>query len=135
MIELQDIFREFVHEYTKKYNPTPAQWRVINDIISCRTAVLGGHIDKCEDCGEVRISYNSCNNRHCNKCQTIKKEKWLFYRKEELLDTGYFHTVFTIPSELNRLTLQNKKLLYTILFKASAETVLELATDKKYLNG
>ena len=135
MIELQDIFEEFVQDYAKKYNPTPAQWRVINDIISCRTAVLGGHIDKCEDCGEIRNSYNSCNNRHCNKCQTMKKEKWLLDRKDELLDIGYFHTVFTIPSELNQLTLQNKKLIYTLLFKASAETVLELASDRKHLNG
>jgi len=135
MKQLQDIFREYVRDYAAKYHPSPRQWKVINAVMRCRTGQLGAHTDVCEECGAVEISYNSCNNRHCNQCQTIKKETWLAARKEELLETGYFHTVFTIPAELNGITAQNKKIMYNILFKASSETVLTLCADKKYLNG
>jgi hypothetical protein len=95
----------------------------------CRTAALGGHLDACEDCGHIKISYNSCRNRHCPKCQFLKKEKWLEAREKELLPIPYFHIVFTIPEELNPLALRNQEVVYNVLFKAVAETLLELTRD------
>ena len=134
-MDLQNIFRLHIDDYLKQYTPSFEQWKAIRAIMDCRTAALGAHIDLCEDCGTLHISYNSCNNRHCNKCQTMNKEKWLEARREELLNVGYFHTVFTVPSELNALIYHNKKLLYDLLFKASAETMLELCGAKNHLNG
>jgi len=101
----------------------------------CRTAELGGHIDECDCCGRIRISYNSCRNRHCPKCQFLKKEKWLEERKEDLLPIPYFHVVFTIPAKLNPLVLRNKRVLYNILFRCVSETLFELAGDPKHLGG
>jgi hypothetical protein len=98
-----------------------------------RTSALGGHIDECDQCGYISISYNSCHNRHCPKCQTINKERWIAARKHDLLDVGYFHVVFTIPDTLNSIAYQNPSTVYKILFKAAAETLAELAADKKYL--
>ena len=97
----------------------------------CRTKELGGHIDGCEDCGHIRISYNSCRNRHCPKCRFLKKEKWLEARGKELLPVPYFHVVFTIPDALNPLALRNQQVVYSILFKAASETLLEL-TRKRF---
>ena len=133
MIEVQDIFRQHGEEYIKKHKLPPHILKTIINIEDCRTSALGGHADSCEDCGETRISYNSCRNRHCPKCQTLAKEKWLQSRKNDLLPVSYFHIVFTIPKELNYLTLLNQKVMYSILFKASSETLLELARDKKHL--
>jgi hypothetical protein len=93
----------------------------------CRTAALGGHIDACDACGHIRISYNSCRNRHCPGCQFLRKEKWLEAREKELLPIPYFHVVFTIPEELNPLALRNQHVLYAILFKAVSETLEELS--------
>ena len=133
MIEVQDIFRQHGENYMRTHKLPPHILKTIINIEDCRTAALGGHIDECEDCGESRISYNSCRNRHCPKCQTLAKERWLDARKNDLLPVPYFHIVFTIPKELNYLTLLNQKAMYSILFKASSETLLELARDKKYL--
>ena len=99
----------------------------------CRTGALGSHADTCDECGYSRISYNSCRNRHCPKCQTLTKERWIEARKEDLLDVRYFHVVFTIPDTLNPIVFQNQKILYSILFKSVAETLQELAANKKYL--
>jgi hypothetical protein len=99
----------------------------------CRTSSLGGHVDACDECGFMRISYNSCRNRHCPKCQTLNKERWIEARKDDLLNISYFHVVFTIPDLLNPVAYQNQKVVYDILFKAAAETLSELAADKKYL--
>jgi len=99
----------------------------------CRTAVLGGHRDKCDNCGHMEISYNSCRNRHCPKCQTLRKEKWIADRNEDLLPIEYFHVVFTIPSELNHLVSMNQKVLYDLLFRSASETLMELANDPKHL--
>jgi hypothetical protein len=99
----------------------------------CRTAVLGGHKDKCDSCGHLEISYNSCRNRHCPKCQTLRKEKWIAARNEDLLPIEYFHVVFTIPSELNLLVSMNQKVLYDLLFRSASETLTELANDPKHL--
>ncbi len=99
----------------------------------CRTSALGGHIDECDSCGHIKISYNSCRNRHCPKCQGLAREKWLIARERDLLPVGYFHIVFTIPDELNPLVLRNPKEMYSLLFKASSETLMELGKDPKYL--
>lgn len=133
MIEVQDIFRQHGEEYIRNHRLPPHILKTIINIEDCRTSALGGHVDCCEDCGETRISYNSCRNRHCPKCQTLAKEKWLESRKNDLLPVSYFHTVFTIPQELNYLVLLNQKVMYSILFKAASETLLELARDRKYL--
>lgn len=133
MPEVQDIFFKHGFDYCNNYNLPFHLRKVISNLISCRTSELGGHVDECEDCGHVRISYNSCRDRHCPKCQTLKKERWLQDRKDDLLPVSYFHVVFTIPQELNFLTLINQKELYSILFKATSETLLELSRDKKYL--
>lgn len=133
MIEVQDIFRQHGENYMRTHKLPPHILKTIINIEDCRTAALGGHVDECEDCGEIKISYNSCRNRHCPKCQTLAKERWLDARKNDLLPVPYFHIVFTIPKELNYLTLLNQKAIYSILFKASSKTLLELARDKKYL--
>ena len=133
MIELQDILAEHGETYCRNHKLPLNIIKAINNIILCRTAELGGHIDECEECGHTRISYNSCRNRHCPKCQTLAKEKWIIQRKKDLLPVSYFHVVFTIPAELNFLTLTNQKEIYSILFKAVSETLLELSSDTKYL--
>lgn len=133
MIELQDIFYEHGEDYRKAHRLPLNVLKVMTAIEACRTAELGGHVDECDECGHVRISYNSCRNRHCPKCQTLAKERWLEDRKKDLLSVGYFHVVFTIPEELNYLALTNQKELYSILFQAASETLLELGRDRKYL--
>src|SRR5437870_2672400 len=107
--------------------------KVLLAIRRCRTAALGGHLDECTRCGHRAISYNSCRNRHCPKCQTAARERWIAARQRELLPTRYVHVVFTLPRELAPLTLQNKKVVYDLLFRASAETLLEVARDPKHL--
>ena len=107
--------------------------KAMSAIEHCRSSDLGGHMDVCGDCGYKRISYNSCRNRHCPKCQALSKERWIDGQKNNLLNVGYFHVVFTIPDLLNTLAFQNQKEVYTILFKAVAETLKELSSDKKYL--
>lgn len=133
MIEIQDIFNQFGDEYRKNHKLPLHILKAMINIEACRTAELGGHVDECDECGHVRISYNSCRNRHCPKCQTLAKERWLEKRKEDLLPVGYFHVVFTIPQELNYITFTNQKEMYSILFKSVSETLLELSSDKKYL--
>jgi len=133
MIEIQDIFNQFGDEYRRNHKLPLHILKTMIAIESCRTAELGGHVDECNECGHVRISYNSCRNRHCPKCQTLAKERWLEKRKEDLLPVGYFHIVFTIPQELNYITLTNQKEMYSILFNSVSETLLELSRDKKYL--
>jgi hypothetical protein len=99
----------------------------------CRTAELGGHVDKCDHCGYLEISYNSCRNRHCPKCQFLKKEKWIEARSEDLLPIQYFHVVFTIPEELNPIVLRNQKVMYDLLFRSVSETLIRLGRDPKHL--
>ena len=109
------------------------QLTVLKAIRDCRTAALGGHLDRCSRCGHQAISYNSCRNRHCPKCQTNAREQWLAKRSEDLLPAPYFHLVFTLPHELSAVALQNKKTVYDLLFRASAATLLEVASDSKHL--
>jgi len=133
MTELQDIFAQHGKTYRLNHRLLANQLKVMRAIENCRTSALGGHIDECDECGYIRISYNSCRNRHCPKCQTLNKERWIDARKDELLNVGYFHIVFTIPDTLNPVAYQNQRVVYNILFKAAAETLSELCADKKYL--
>jgi Putative transposase/Transposase zinc-binding domain len=109
------------------------QLAVLRALSACRTSALGGHVDRCSSCGYQAISYNSCRNRHCPKCQAQARERWLAAREQELLGVSYFHVVFTLPQLLNALCKRNAKVLYNLLFRASAETMLELAADQKHL--
>ena len=110
-----------------------AQRRVMTAIERCRTAALGGHVEQCDACGHQRISYNSCRNRHCPKCQSLARARWLEDRRSELLPTPYFHVVFTVPDEIAAIAYQNKALVYDILFRAAAETLRTIAADPKHL--
>lgn len=133
MVEVQDIFLKCGTEYREKHKLTHVQHKAMSAIQKCRTSELGGHRDVCVSCGHTRISYNSCRNRHCPKCQALAKERWIDKQTNNLLNIGYFHVVFTIPDTLNLMVYQNQETLYGLLFKAVAETLSELAADKKYL--
>jgi hypothetical protein len=133
MVELQDIFLAHGDSYHQQHKLSLVQHKAMSAIEKCRTAALGGHADTCIECGYTKISYNSCRNRHCPKCQTLAKERWIDNQKSNLLNVGYFHVVFTLPNDLNSIVYQNQQLLYNLLFKASAETLSELAQDKRYL--
>ncbi|HEY6272209.1 MAG TPA: IS91 family transposase [Terriglobales bacterium] len=107
--------------------------KILTAIVNCRTSALGGHIDECSNCGHRAISFNSCRNRHCPKCQANARDRWLQARRRELLPTRYVHVVFTLPGELAPLALQNKREVYSLLFRASAETLLAVASDPQHL--
>lgn len=130
MAEVQDIFLKYGDNYRTKHKLTLAQYKAMSAIQKCRTSQLGSHKEVCGSCGHTRISYNSCRNRHCPKCQALAKERWIENQKSNLLDVGYFHVVFTIPDTLNLMTYQNQKTVYTLLFKAVAETLDELLLTK-----
>lgn len=134
-VEVSDIFRSHGHAYRMSNQMPLSHIRTMRAIERCRTADLGGHVDECDGCGRIRISYNSCRNRHCPKCQFLAKERWLEERKEDLLPVPYFHVVFTIPAKLNPLVLRNKKICYDFLFRCVSETLFELARDPKHLGG
>ena len=131
--ELATIIKEYKNTVEQKYIPLKHQHRVLNAIEHCRTSYFGGHVDKCNNCNHTRISYNSCRNRHCPKCQSTNKERWIQAREQDLLPTTYFHVVFTIPQELNVYCLNYPKELYNILFEASKETIETFAGDAKHL--
>jgi hypothetical protein len=132
MIELQGIINRFGGEFQKFHKLSPVQMKAFRAVAGCRTSALGAHIDSCDECGFERISYNSCRNRHCPKCQTLVKEQWIEKQNRYLLDTGYFHVVFTLPEGLNPVALQNQKTVYGLFFRAVSETLLELCADAKY---
>jgi hypothetical protein len=135
VIELADIVRSVAHCFTRR----PPAWftwlhlKVLTAIDRCRTAALGGHVDQCSRCGQRAISYNSCRNRHCPKCQGRARDRWLAARRAELLPVPYAHVVFTLPHQLAPLALQNKEVIYGLLFRASARTLIEVASDPRYL--
>jgi len=129
-IEVADIMRKGFYNFQKNRKLPVNKIKAVDAIIKCRTAALGGHTDACDECGSIRISYNSCRNRHCPKCQFLAKEKWLHKRMKELLPVQYFHVVFTVPNELNLLMLNNPKEMYKLFFKAASQTVIDLANDK-----
>ena len=134
-LEVADIVRRTGNSFWEQQQSHLA-WphrKVLDAIVRCRTAALGGHRDQCVRCGHQAISFNSCRNRHCPKCQGNARAKWLAARSAELLPVPYFHIVFTLPHELSALILQNKRLLYDLLFRTSAASLLELARDPKHL--
>lgn len=133
MITVQEIFRRFHVPFKQKYSLSPQQSKTVRDIMSCRTAELGGNVSLCEKCGHLAIHYNSCRNRHCTLCQGIKKDIWVDKRSKDILHAPYFHTVFTMPKELQQLIYQNQELLYNLMYKAVAQTLQELSQDEKYL--
>jgi Putative transposase/Transposase zinc-binding domain len=123
--ELADIFRSHGESYRRAHRLPASHKKVMRAVSICRTAELGGHLKQCDTCGFEHPAYNSCRNRHCPKCQSLAKAKWLKKQTSELLPVGYFHLVFTLPHELNRLILANKKILLALLFKAVSDTLLE----------
>jgi len=133
--EVADIFRRYGADYRLQHGASlsVAQRRVMTAIEVCRTAVLGGHLEQCDRCGHERNAYNSCANRHCPKCQSLARAEWLENRRTELLHTQYFHVVFTVPEQIARIAYQNKKVVYGILFHATAETLRTIAADPKHL--
>ncbi|MDR2569516.1 MAG: IS91 family transposase [Oscillospiraceae bacterium] len=133
MPEVQDIINLYGNQFRQSHSLSFNQHKAMNAIRKCRTADLGAHIDACDSCGCVDISYNSCRNRHCPKCQTLAKERWIDNQKHNLLNVGYFHAVFTVPDELRPIIYQNQNKLYALLFRTVAETLQELAADKIYL--
>jgi len=134
-LEVADILRAHGDHFLDRYRSSFdfQQLKAFRAIQRCRTAALGGHRDACLRCGYQAISYNSCRNRHCPKCQAQARERWLAARERELLAISYFHVVFTVPHELNVLALENPRLFYDLLFTASAQTLLEIACDPKHL--
>jgi len=126
MIEIQAIFREYGEEFLRSHPLNTVQFKAYRSILNCRTAALGGHIDICDACGFQRISYNSCRNRHCPKCQTMAKEQWIENQERYLLNVGYFHVVFTVPSELNLVFRQNQEVMYNLFFKSVSETLRDV---------
>jgi hypothetical protein len=135
LLEVADIVRaqgdRFIHSNFRWFHW--AHRKVLRTIVRCRTAALGGHRDQCPRCGYRTTSYNSCRDRHCPKCQSGARDKWIMARQSELLPVPYVHVVFTLPHQLSPLALQNKKVLYDLLFRASAETLQEVARDPRHL--
>lgn len=128
--ELADIFREFGDSYRRTHKMSLSHIKVMNAVKVCRTSYLGGHMKTCSSCGFSHPTYNSCGNRHCPKCQTLAKVRWVKKREEELLPVDYFHNVFTLPHSLNSLARSNKKIIYDILFKSVSETLLEFGKNE-----
>src|SRR5215813_8263230 len=135
-VEVADIFRAQGSQFIDRHRDRIGfqQLKVMRAILHCRTAALGGHVDSCPRCGgDQTIAYNSCRNRHCPKCQTQARQRWIASRKQELLETRYFHVVFTLPHELHSLILQNQAELYSLLFRSVADTLLEVAANPEHL--
>jgi len=129
-LEVADILRQHVHEYRQAYPLLPEHKKIVSSVLNCRTAYLGGHIERCDACGTKRVTYHSCRNRHCPKCQQLPRERWTEARKQELLPTSYFHVIFTLPHELNTIVLNNKSIMFALLFKAVSQTLLTFGKNE-----
>lgn len=134
-LEVADVFRKFEHVFRESLGASLSgeQKRALRAIMLCRTSALGGHVEECTRCGHRLISYNSCRNRHCPKCQAAARTEWLLARQAELLPAQYFHVVFTLPQQFGPLALQNQRVIYNLLFRAASETLLEVAANPKHL--
>lgn len=134
-LEVADVLRRYGEAYREQHatSLSTAQRRVMSAIELCRTAALGGHLEQCDQCQYQRNAYDSCRNRHCPKCQSLARAQWIEDRQSELLDTQYFHVVFTLPEEIAAIAYQNKKVVYDILFRATSETLRIIAADPKHL--
>src|SRR5262245_48371344 len=130
-LEVADIFRRHGQAFrqARAGRLGRIERRVMGAITACRTAVLGGHVEQCDDCGATRIAYSSCRNRHCPKCQGLARVQWLADRQAELLQVPYFHVVFTLPAPVGEIAFQNKAAVYAILFCVAAETLATIAAD------
>src|SRR5436305_15104903 len=135
ILEVADLVRAHGDEFRRKHaaSLSAGQKRVLRAIERCRTAALGGHLERCDQCGHQRNAYNSCADRHCPKCQSLARAKWLEKCQAELLQVEYFHVVFTLPEPLAKLSLQNKREMYDLLFRATAETLQTIAADPRHL--
>jgi hypothetical protein len=134
-LEVADVFRRYGEAYREEHGASMStrQRRVMTAVEVCRTAALGGHLERCDDCGHERNAFNSCRDRHCPKCQSLARARWIDNRKAELLEVPYFHVVFTVPAEIAAIVLQNKKAVYDILFRVTAETLTTIAADPTHL--
>jgi hypothetical protein len=134
-LEVADIFRRYGTAYREQRadSMSVAQRRVMSAIEQCRTAALGGHLERCDACGHERNCYNSCGDRHCPKCQSLARARWIEDRNSELLDVPYFHLVFTVPEQIAAIAYQNKRVVYNILLRTTAETLTTIAADPKHL--
>lgn len=130
-IEVADIFRAHGEAYRQTHALMPEQRATMRAIETCRTPILGGHVDVCDGCGFARPAYNSCRDRHCPKCQALTQAAWIEKRMERILPTHYFHVVFTLPHELGPIALRNRRALFDLLFSSAAQTLLELGRDKE----
>lgn len=133
--EMADVLRLYGPAYRQRHagSLSTAQQRVMSAIELCRTAALGGHVEQCDACGQQRVFYNSCRNRHCPKCQSLARAQWIEDRLAEILPCPYFHVVFTLPAEIAAIAYQNKEVVYAILFRTSAETLRTIAADPRHL--
>jgi hypothetical protein len=134
-LEVADVFRHFGPAFRDQHGASlsAARRRAMTAIESCRTAALGGHVERCDDCGHQRVSYNSCRNRNCPKCQSLARAQWLEDRQAELLDVPYFHVVFTVPDLIATIAFQNQTVVYDVLFRAASETLRTIAADPEHL--
>jgi ribosomal protein L37AE/L43A len=134
-LEVAEVIRSCRDAFLQRYGAslTPEQRRALDDLAACRTAALGGHVLECPECGHQEVSYNSCGNRHCPKCQATAAARWLEAQAADLLDTPYFHVVFTLPGALGPMALSNPRVIYGLLMRAAAQTLLEVATNPKHL--
>ena len=132
-LTVQDVFSHFYPTYLEQYTPSAVQAKTANCILNCKTGAYGANVSVCEECGSVKIHYNSCRNRCCPMCQELPKQEWMDARREDALDAPYFHVVFTVPDELNPLIYNNQKLLYEALCHAVSATLDELSQDEKHL--
>ena len=131
--EVADVFREHGADFLAGNSISADQQRVFCDLVRCRTAELGGHLNRCDHCGHEEISYNSCGNRHCPKCQGRAQAQWLTDKEADLLEVPYFHVVFTLPAEIGPLALQNRRLVYSLLLRAVSQTLATIARDPQHL--
>jgi hypothetical protein len=134
-VDLAQVLARHGAAYRAAHRLAPVQYRALCAIEVCRTEALGGHVARCDSCGVLRYSYHSCRNRHCPKCQTLAKERWLAARRAELLPVPYFHVVFTLPHELNALAQGNPRVIYRVLFDAAAATLTEFGNNPRWLGG
>ena len=137
MLEVADVFRRYGDAYLQTFGPQmlPSHRRAFYDILQCRTAAMGGHVYRCDQCAREQYAYHSCKNRSCPKCQTEETEIWLQQRRQELVEVPYFHLVFTIPQELRDIARRHQKVIYGVLMKAAAHSLMKLAADPRYVGG
>jgi len=131
--EVAEVIDTFLPAFKEKHHPNGHLLRTLHALQVCRTSVLGGHVERCDECGHIRISYNSCRNRHCPKCQNTQCEEWIENRKSDLLPVPYFHIVFTVPDTLNKLFLYEPQKMYSLLFKSAWDTINQLSLTKRNL--